>query len=77
MPIFDNLTGLDNIRKELKERVDYLANIINTLTPEIRRLSDSIIELNKLQKELNSLIKQQISVMEALNKAIEKLKPPR
>ncbi|MEM3334181.1 MAG: hypothetical protein QW745_08290 [Thermoplasmata archaeon] len=77
MPIFDNLTGLDSIRKELKDRVDYLANIINTLTPEIRRLSDSIIELNRLQKELNSLIKQQISIMEALNKAIEKLKPPR
>ncbi|MEM3345779.1 MAG: hypothetical protein QW709_06685 [Thermoplasmata archaeon] len=77
MPIFDNLTGLDSIRKELKDRVDYLANIINALTPEIRRLSDSIIELNRLQKELNSLIKQQISIMEALNKAIEKLKPPR
>jgi prefoldin subunit 5 len=53
MPLFDSITGLDDIKKELKERVDYLASIINTLTPRLEELNQSIRELNRNIQELN------------------------
>jgi methyl-accepting chemotaxis protein len=74
MPLFDNAFGLDQIKKELKERVDYLANIINTLTPEIRQLSDAIRENNRSQKELMILLKQQNMELENLIRALDKNK---
>lgn len=55
---FGDITGLDAIKKELKERVDYLAGIINTLTPEISDLNRSIKELNRNIQELTRAIQQ-------------------
>ncbi|MGC8581984.1 MAG: hypothetical protein ACP5MW_06590 [Thermoplasmata archaeon] len=58
MPLFDSITGLDDIKKELKERVDYLANIINALTPEIRELNYAIKELNRNIVELTKALQR-------------------